>query len=242
VVVFSDLIPAFSGVLRAGMLALVLAGAVPALQADEQILISGGPALRYFERGKASSHDMYWGNFIDGALARMKELKPLPAGDTLTWLVYRPPYQRRGKEMDTDLLAEIIKKGHDQGAEILWFDTAEEMINYLNVGQDRSVVKVSRFEYFGHSNKRTWMFDYSNTIDGTGIEPDMFRTLNFTEIKMNVFAPTAYCRSWGCHSGEEFSQSWKKRFGIPMVGAIGKTDFSHGGLPFISTPGGKWTE
>jgi hypothetical protein len=36
------------------------------------------------------------------------------------------------------------------------------------------------------------------------------------------------------------SKKWKAATGVPMWGAIGKTDFSTGELPALSTPGGHW--
>jgi hypothetical protein len=39
-----------------------------------------------------------------------------------------------------------------------------------------------------------------------------------------------------------YSQWWKSRFDVPMVGAIGKTDFAHGGLPQLSNADGKWAD
>ncbi len=57
------------------------------------------------------------------------------------------------------------------------------------------------------------------------------------------FARDAVCKSWGCHSGEMYSQWWKSEFGVPMIGAIGKTDFAHGGLPMLSDAStGKWAQ
>ena len=44
----------------------------------------------------------------------------------------------------------------------------------------------------------------------------------------------AVCKSWGCHSGELYSKWWKNEFDVAMTGAVGKTDFSHGGLPALS--------
>ena len=42
-------------------------------------------------------------------------------------------------------------------------------------------------------------------------------------------------------SGEEFSQRWRMIVGRPMVGAVGKTDYSEGGIPKLSTgKGGTW--
>ena len=55
-------------------LGLILCAAIP-VRAEDIVLISGGPALRSHERFKPNTHDRYWGNFVDSALARVKELR-----------------------------------------------------------------------------------------------------------------------------------------------------------------------
>jgi hypothetical protein len=213
------------------------------LRAQEHIFISGGPALRYFERHKVNTHDVFWGNFIQAAIVRHRQIAPtLPAGHLFTWLIFRPAYERRVPEAKFDLIAEVEKRIQPTGARIVWFHDRDELIRYLNEGQDRSKIKISRLEYFGHSNKRNWMFDYSNRLDGAVAEPACLHLRDLPKIKRTAFAPDAYTRSWGCHSGEEYSGAWLKSTGVPMVGAIGKTDYSNGGIPFISTPGGRWTQ
>jgi hypothetical protein len=208
------------------------------LPAAEYIIVSGGPAIRFFEKDKTNSHDKYWGNFIDAPILLSKKILPtLKAEDKLTWLVYRPGYKTRGEEMDTDLLAEIQTKAKNAGINLMWFDRSEQLVNYLNRGQNRKQVPIASLDYFGHSNKACFLFDFSCHVDGMSV--DYFHVKDLDKIKNNVFAKDAKAKSWGCHSGEYYSQAWKKRFGIPMEGAIGKTDYSRGGLPFLSGKDGK---
>ena len=209
--------------------------------AGEEIILSGGPALRFYEKGKTASHDKYWGNFVDSAIARMNQIRPVLApGDHLTWLIFRPAYERRGREERLDLIGIIEQKAQAMGVSLIWFNSRDELIEYFNK-RDASL-PITRLEYFGHSNRRCWMFDYSNRLDGSCVEPLVLHMDNFNLISASAFSPSAYCRSWGCHSGEEFTMYWSAAFGVPMVGAIGKTDYSFGGLPVLSTPEGKWTE
>jgi hypothetical protein len=210
-------------------------------ETHEYILISGGPALRYFEHGKEASHDKFWGNFIEAAVLRANQVKTVvQPGDRVTWLVYRPGYRERGVEMETDLLADIDARAKKAGINLMWFDNAGQIINYLNHGQDRKTVRIASFDYFGHSNKACFLFDYSNDVDGLSV--DFLHVRELDKIHADIFARKAEAKSWGCHSGELFSQSWRAHFGIPMMGAIGKTDYSNGGLPFLSSKDGRWTE
>ena len=211
-------------------------------QTREDIVLTGGPALRYMEHGKDASHDFYWFNFVDGSTVRLKELKDAAQpGELVTWLVYRPSYESRSKEMGMDLISQIASKANQLGVNLLWFETKEQLINYLNKGQDRDKVKIADFDYIGHSNKACFLFDYSNTIDTMSIA--YLHVEDLKHIKAHDFAKDAVCKSWGCHSGEMYSKWWKSEFDVPMIGAFGKTDFAHGGLPTLSDPStGKWTE
>lgn len=220
---------------------LGLLAIAPSSPAAELIVVSGGPALRFFEKDKASSHDKYWGNFIDAARIRIQQLQALlQPGDEITWLVYRPSYEHRSEEMETELLPEIVKDANTLGVKLLWFDTKMQLINYLNKGSDRKTNPIATFDYFGHSNKACWLFDYSNEFDA--LSREFLHARDFSLIHHDIFASGATCKSWGCHSGEYYSAVWKKYFGVPLEGAIGKTDYSHGGLPFLSSKDGHWTE
>lgn len=207
----------------------------------ELIVLTGGPALRFNEHGKLASHDMYWFNFVDASEIRLRELQAgLQPGDLLTWLVYKPGYEARSAEMQKDLCSQIQEKATKVGAQLVWFNTTDEMVAYLNKGSGfkRGHAKIASFDYFGHSNKACFLFDYSNSIDGLSV---MYLHVNdLDKISPSAFTDNATCKSWGCHSGEMYSEWWKNHFHLPLTGAIGKTDFSHGGLPVLSGDSAKW--
>ncbi len=221
--------------------AFLLLTAATLQAADEQIFISGGPSLRTFERHKPAPHDRFWGNFITSGLARHKAIAKDLGDDTFTWLIFRPAYERRGKEIGHDLIQEIKTMVEPTGAKIVWFHNRDELVDYLNKGNDRSRNKISRLEYFGHSNRRNWCFDYSNEVDGMVQENMCLHVIHLDEIKKGLFTSNAYTKSWGCHSGEEYSQAWHKATGVHMWGAIGKTNYASGGIPALSTSAGSWT-
>jgi len=209
----------------------------------EDIVLTGGPALRFTEYSKSATlpevHDAYWFNFVDASSVRLRELKERAGpAELVTWLVYRPAYMSRGNELDIDLLAKIEKKAQTLSANLQWFDTQQELINYLNAGLDRSRIKISDFDYFGHSNKSCFFFDYNNAVRGMSIAWLDVRDLR--KITENIFAPEATCKSWGCFSGQLYSKWWTDRFAVPLTGANGKTDYEHGGLPRLSNWGDKW--
>ncbi len=231
--------------LPASLLALASENAVAALNPnDEYIIVSGGPALISQEqyRREAHRHDRWWGNFIRTARYRVEQLQKATNGAiNITWLVYRPGYETRQTEDGQPLITNIESVRDKYKIRLVWFSTTDELINYINSGQDRRSIKVSGFEIFAHSNKYCFVFDYSNHI--LGASETYFHEADLKKINKRVFAKGAYCKSWGCHSGESFSAAWKRATGVKMIGAIGKTDYSDtwkGSLPFVGA-GGRWT-
>ncbi|MEM9018861.1 MAG: hypothetical protein AAGC68_17765, partial [Verrucomicrobiota bacterium] len=211
---------------------------------DEYLLVSGGTALRYWEnyRREAHRHDQWWGNFIRSARMRIEQLqKATNKQVNITWFVHRPCYETRAREDGDPLISHIESVQEKYGIRLIWFQTTDQLINYMNTGQDRRKIKISGFEYFGHSNKYCFLFDYSNDI--LGASSSYLHQSDLKRINRKIFARGAYCKSWGCHSGESFCQEWRRVTGVKMIGAVGKTDYSklyEKRMPFLS-PGGRWT-
>lgn len=230
--------------LRWLVLAWVLAGAVEARAATEYLVVSGGPALREWEnlRKPGEQHDRWWGNFVRSARVRMQELKKtLPPDTVITWLVYRDGYARRAGEDREPLISHVESVRDKYGVRLVWYRTGADVINYINSGMSRRSVKISGFEYFGHSNKFCFMFDYSSDVYGASAA--WLHETDLKRIRASAFAPNAYCHSWGCHTGESMSAEWKRATGLWLVGAYGKTDYSEGhltGWKVRLAPGASW--
>jgi hypothetical protein len=112
------------------------------------------------------------------------------------------------------------------------------VIDYLNRGEPRNQVKVAFFEFFGHSNKACFMFDYSRAIESAC--KSWLHESELTKISRSVFTRDAEVRSWGCHTGESMSKKWRTAIGNKMWGAIGKTQYMTHELPILSSKNGKW--
>ncbi|MFT5470993.1 MAG: hypothetical protein ACI8UO_006126 [Verrucomicrobiales bacterium] len=214
----------------------------------EHIIVSGGPALREWEnfRVEAQRHDFWWGNFARAARVKMQELRAENGPKArITWLVYRKAYEKRGKEDNTDYVSHVIsiRDREDVRCKLVWFETKEQLINYLNSGMNRADFKIKSFDFFGHSNKYCFAFDYSGEILGASkcfLHQDDLKLLN-----RGIFARGAKNQSWGCHTGEAMSAAWRRTTGTRLRGAVGKTDYANcwvndGTLPVVS-PGGRWT-
>jgi len=122
---------------------------------------------------------------------------------------------------------------------LVYIRNGTDVINYLNNGQPRDQMKVAFLEYFGHSNKACFMFDYSSNVDSAS--KSFLHQSQFVGINRNVFTRNAAVRSWGCHTGEMMSKKWREATGIRMWGVIGKTQYMTDELPMLVPIGAKWT-
>ncbi|MEY2439213.1 MAG: hypothetical protein QOI34_598 [Verrucomicrobiota bacterium] len=205
----------------------------------EWILLVGGPSMYQWEKYKTQPHDHWWANFVRAARIRTEQLQTqLGPDQKITWLVYRPGYVERGTQEKQDLIAYINSVRDKFGVNLVWFSQGAEVTAYMNSGQPRNEVKIGGFEYFGHSNKACFMFDYSNNIDSAC--KSWLHEKELTRIDRRVFARGAYVKSWGCHTGESMSKKWYTATGTHMIGAIGRTQFMMEELPILSSQNGKW--
>jgi len=205
----------------------------------EFIILSGGPSLFQWEHWKAQPHDLWWMNFVRAARIRIQQLKEQGVpGPQITWLVYAQGYKTRSQQDGQDLLSNITSVRDAFGIKLKFFEHTSEVIDYLNYGRPREVVKIEDFEYFGHSNRACWMFDYSNNIDSASKvwlhEDDM------EQIHRGIFTKNAFVKSWGCHTAEEMSQKFRKFTGVKMWGAVGRTQYNTDTLPTLAGSDGRW--
>jgi hypothetical protein len=211
------------------------AGATP----GEWIIVVGGPSLKQWEQYKVYPHDHWWANFVRAARIRTEQLRERLGPDApITWLVYKQGYIDRAKQEQQDLIGYIESVGDKFNLHLVWFNHGAEVIDYLNNRQDRRNFKVAGFEYFGHSNKACFMFDYSNTLDSAS--KSWLHESELWKINRHIFARGAWVQSWGCHTGESMSKKWYNATGTKMIGAIGKTQFMMEELPILTSPGGRW--
>ncbi len=210
---------------------------------DEYIIISGGPALLKWEtfRRDEHRHDKWWGNFIRTARLRIDELQKASQNTVnITWMVYKHGYEGRSMEDGEPLITHIESVRDKFKINLVWYDSGDDIINYINGGKDRNVTKVSGLEYFGHSNRYCFLLDYSNQT--LGASRTYLHQRDLGKINKNAFAKKVYCKSWGCYSGESFCKEFRRVTGKKMIGAIGKTDYSDiwkGQLP-VPSEGARW--
>ncbi|MDQ3620911.1 MAG: hypothetical protein M3463_00245 [Verrucomicrobiota bacterium] len=223
--------------------ALAFAVAGPLSAADpnkEYIIVSGGVSLHVWEKWKSNPHDGWWLNFIRAARIRIQQIQQEQGPDAkITWFVYSDAYKTRQKQENQDLFSIITSVRDAYRVKLIYLSRTRELIDYLNSGQNRAAVKIANFEFFGHSNKACFMFDYSNSIDSASkvwLHEDELK-----QIRRGIFARDAFVKSWGCHTGESFSRKWYAATGVRMWGAIGKTQYQTEELPTLSSAGASWT-
>lgn len=203
-------------------------------QSPEYVICCGGPALRKFEEYRVPDdrHDRYWGNFTKAAAIRMTQLRnQLGPGLNLTWLIYKPSYLSRAVEDASSTtvqyrcdLGEIQTIASKVGARIVWFSSTPEFASFMN---SHTRNRMAGFEYFGHSNKYCFLFDYSGEI--LGASACYLHVKNLGVLRSGIFTPNAFVKSWGCNmaDGEDsMYRAWKSVTGHSMIAADGKTDYS----------------
>jgi len=209
------------------------------IPSGEWIIVVGGPSLYQWEQYKTQPHDHWWANFVRAARLRTEKLRDgLGPDAAITWLVYKQGYLDRAAQEHQDLISYINSVADKFHFNLVCFHNGSDVVSYLNNGQKRTQLKVAGFEYFGHSNRACFMFDYSNNIDSAC--KSWLHEKELHNIDGHVFARGAYIQSWGCHTGEEMSGYWRQATGTHMIGAIGKTQYMMEELPILTSPGGKW--
>ena len=215
----------------------------------EYIILTGGPSLTVWEKYKSAPHDQFWGSFTRASRTRFQQLFFFIVKETneiYTWLVFVDGYRTRAAQDGQDLVSNVNSVRDKYHLHMVPVTNGLQVIDYLNNGQDRSRIKIADFEYFGHSNRCCFMFDYSSNIDSASknfLHEDQLQLL-----KRNLFMRNAFVKSWGCHTGESMSAKWKSATGMPMIGALGRTDYSardeasNGIIPVLSSADGKWVQ
>jgi hypothetical protein len=227
--------PTMMTVLRLLLLAVMLP-ALPA--AADHVIVTGGPALRRWEnlRVPADQHDRWWANFVRASTLRMAEIRTAYGREApLVWMVFQPGYQTRGREDRKPYTQWITQLAADRRAKLIWFNSSAGFIQAMNA---RPRGSITTFDFFGHSNRHAFMFDYGNDIMAASTA--WLHESEIPRLKSSVFAHNAYCKSWGCHTGESMSPIWKKHIGVPLEGARGPTNYvvvGQGKLPVVS---GSW--
>ena len=198
----------------------------------DHVIVCGGPALRQWEdyRVPDDRHDRWWANFVRASTLRMAEVR-LAYGKNapLVWFVYRPGYETRGREDGKPYTTWIAEQASKRNCTLIWFNSTGDYIRKMN---DRPRGSIETYDYFGHSNKYAFMFDYSNDILGACTQ--VLHERDIPRLSSSVFAKNAACKSWGCHTGASMSAVWKRHMGIPLEGAKGKTTYTgvgHGQMP-----------
>ena len=221
------------------LVVLLLLGGSALAANGEYIIVVGGPSMYQWEKYKVYPHDHWWANFVHAARLRTEQVRAQLGPDApITWLVYKQGYLDRATQEHQDLTGLIDSVREKFNLNLVWFHAGSEVIDYLNNGQSRNRVKIAGFEYFGHSNRACFMFDYSNVLDSAS--KSWLHENELSKLDRRAFAHGAYVRSWGCHTGESMSKKWYRATGTHMIGAIGKTQFMMEELPILISEDGRW--
>jgi hypothetical protein len=214
-------------------------GAAPS-DPGEHIVVTGGVSIWDWEKFKVEPHDHWWLNFVRASRLRIEQLRQQYGPSArITWLVYRRAYERRQKQESENLFSVIQSVRDKYGVSLIYFNTTDQVCGYLDSGLDRSRYKIGSFDYFGHSNKVCFMFDYSNEI-GSASKTWLHETELQQKLRRGIFAKNAQVKSWGCYTAESMSTKWYQATGAKMIGAVGKTQYMTNELPVLASSNGRW--
>jgi len=206
-------------------------------QADH-VVVTGGPALRQWENLRVTDdqHDRWWANFVRASTLRIAEIRKANGPDApIVWMVFQPSYQTRGREDGKPYTKWIAEQAAKRRATLIWFDSSGGFIQALN---SRPRGSIQSFDFFGHSNRYAFMFDYGNEV--MAVSTAWLHERDLPRIKASVFARNAYCKSWGCHTGESMSAVWKRSVGVALEGARGATNYTSVGQGAMPVVKGRW--
>ncbi len=206
----------------------------------DHVIVTGGPTLRKWEnlRVPDDQHDRWWANFIRASTLRIAEIRQAYGPEApIVWFVYQPSYQSRGREDTKPYTSWIVELAAKRRVNLVWFNGSGEFIQVLN---SRPRGSIQTFDFFGHSNRYAFLFDYGNEI--MAVSTAWLHQRDLPRIKSSIFDRKAYCKSWGCHTGESMSAVWKHATGIALEGADGPTSYSNVGKGSMPVVHGKWTQ
>jgi hypothetical protein len=205
----------------------------------DHVIVTGGPALRKWENYRITDdqHDRWWANFVRAATLRMAEIRLACGSDApIVWLVFQPGYQTRGREDGKPYTDWIAEQAAKRRVTLIWFSSSGGFLKSLNA-RPRGSIKT--FDFFGHSNRHAFMFDYGNDIMAASTA--WLHEHDLPRIKASIFDRNAYCKSWGCHTGESMSAAWKSALGISLEGARGPTTYTVVGQGRLPVVRGSWS-
>ncbi len=204
----------------------------------DHVIVTGGPTLRKWENLRVSEdqHDRWWANFVRASTLRMAEIRKAYGPDApIVWMVYQPGYQARGREDGKPYTQWIAEQASKRRVTLVWFNGSGNFLQQLN-SRPRGSIKT--FDFFGHSNRYAFMFDYGSDIMAASTA--WLHERDLPRIKAAIFDRNAYCKSWGCHTGESMSKVWKGATGVSLEGARGPTSYTMVGQGVMPVVKGSW--
>jgi hypothetical protein len=206
--------------------------------AAEHVIVAGGPSRQRWEdlRVPEDQHDRWWANFIRASTLRMVEIRRAYGADAkIVWFVHRDSYAARGREDGKPYTNWIAEQAAKRRVTLIWFNSSGDFIRGIN---NRPRGAIQTFDFFGHSNKYAFMFDYGSDI--MAASTSWFHERDIRRLQSSVFARNAHCKSWGCHTGDSMSAVWKQHIGIPLEGNIGPTTYVPVGQGQMPVGRGRW--
>jgi RHS repeat-associated protein len=182
----------------------------------ERIVVSGGAF-------NANPNKDYQWEFIDTALNQLKK--------GWTWLVADIGW--------TDEQKALIKAAADDaGVTLHWFNSAEQLINYINtkdvngVGNQRTDNPIAEVYVFSHGSQDKIMFGHNH--EGAK-DFELTTSMVNNRIDSNAFFRITKAGFYSCNAGNgtnNIAQAWANKSGGNVRAATGKTDYADINQPY----------
>ena len=195
----------------------------------EYIVVSGGA----YKKDREGDYNY---EFIETAIKKLRELKDLKDGENLTWIIANEGWS-------SDDRSKFTKVAQDIGANLIYIDHKDEMIEYINNKTDnsRDSDKIKKFVVFSHG-----LQDNNGTISlGYNYDDKYNKNLNFSKSDIAKLSSTSFDNPnsafYSCNLGtsgkSSFAQAWSNKVNGNTWAFVKKSSFTginSGFHPFMS--------
>jgi hypothetical protein len=136
-------------------------------------------------------------------------------------IVYRPAYLTGDADDGKFYLQSIESLALNYRVQLIWVDPETQSVATIN---KRPAGFIKPFDYFGHANPHAFMLDYG--IETLAIPKAWIHERDLAKIQREFFSPEPLCKTWGCHTGQSMSLTWRQTLGIRLIGTEGRTNYA----------------
>jgi RHS repeat-associated protein len=175
-------------------------------------------------------HDKSGWNFLNSAASRAKEIIAKNPNAKVTVIMYSPEnlgYQKRGQVEGKGKThyEDIMKKSaKEKGFQLIIIRKSSELTPTLNTA---SKGQIKMFEYFGHSNEKDFLLEYSSDKPSRSTDYWGKTKSDVSAVKKEIFDPAGAVNLYGCNLGAAggLAENMHSLWGLQTTASTTKTDY-----------------